>query len=142
MSYDVHITRKEDWSDTEGPNITRNEWVKYLAIDKSMQLDGDHSAEVDTKVASGAKEPTHARWNDWPDRVPGEREAWMWLEHGNIMATNADAAFRQKLFLVADSLSARLMGDDGEVYNSIGEPEKGRAKLTGDGRKRSWWKFW
>ena len=142
MSYDIHITRKEDWSDSEGPEITRNEWISYMNIDKSIVLDQDRSAEVDPRVASGAKDPTHARWVEWPGRDAGAKEAWMWLENGNVMASDADAAFRQKLFLIADSLGAKLMGDKGEIYNSIGEPEKGRSRLRPDGRKRAWWKFW
>lgn len=142
MSYEVHITRKEDWSDQEGPVITRDDWVSYIAIDKSLELDGDRAAKVDPRVASGAKDPTHTRWKDWPGRADGEREAWMWLENGNVVVSDADAAFRRKLFLIADSLGARLVGDDGETYNSVGEPEKGRQRLAADGRRRPWWKFW
>lgn len=142
MSYNVHVTRKEDWSDADGPEITRDEWVTYLTIDKTLELDRERAQEVDSRVASGAKEPTHVRWKEWPNREKGVREAWMWLENGNIVASDADSSFRIKMFLVADSLNARLMGDGGEVYNSIGEPEKGRQRLTAEGRKRAWWKFW
>lgn len=142
MAYDMHITRKTDWADQDGPEIEREEWMAYVLIDKSLQLDRDRAEAVDPRVASRTKEPTHVRWTGWEGRMEGVREAWMWLENGNVMASDADAAFRRKLFLVADSLNARLMGDDGEIYNSNGEPESGRAKLTEDGRKRAWWKFW
>lgn len=137
MGYGVYITRKNDWADEGEPEITREEWVRYIAVDKSLELDRDHAAAVDPRVASGTKEATHARWKDWSQREPGAREAWMWLERGNIVASDADAQFRRKLFLIADSLNARLMGDDGEVYNSIGEPDR-----TSGGKRRPWWKFW
>lgn len=138
MGYDFYITRKEDWSDSDGPQITLTDWTEYLFIENSLEIDRDHAAEVDPRVASGAKEATHARWLDWPGREPGVREAWVWLEAGNLIATDADTDFRRKLFLIADGLGARLMGENGEFYNSIGEVETGDVSEG----KRPWWKFW
>ena len=71
----------------------------------------------------------------------GKAEAIVQLQSGNLTCSEPDLATRQKLFLIADALDAKLQGDRGEVYNSIGEPE-GRARLTADGRRRSWWKVW
>ena len=141
MAYDLHITRRNDWADTDGDEITREEWVSYLAIDKTLELDRDMAAARDPAVASGAKEPDLAVWLDWPGRVPGETEAVIQLLRGNLTSSDPDQAMRRKLFLVADALNARLQGDKGEIYNSIGEPE-GRARLTADGRRKRWWKFW
>ena len=56
MAYDLHITRREKWSDTKGLEITHGDWVSYLAIDNSMVLDRDLAAERDPAVASGANE--------------------------------------------------------------------------------------
>lgn len=134
MGYDLYITRKEDWSDTDGPWITMNDWTEYLFIDKSLEIDRARAEAVDPRVASRAKEPTHTRWLDWPDREPGVKEAWMWLEQGNIVAPDLDISFRRKLFLIADSLDARLMNEDGVTYDSSGN----RATSL----KRAWWKLW
>lgn len=142
MGYDLYVTRKEDWSDAEGQDITLDDWTGYLALDQSLQIDPVRSAEVDPRVASGAKEASHACWTEWPDREPGLREAWIWLERGNLVSTDADIRFRQKLFLIADGLGARLMGEGGEVYNSSGEAEGKLSLLGGLGRKKAWWKFW
>lgn len=142
MGYDLYITRNEDWSDTDGQDITLDDWTGYLAVDQTLVLDPDHAARADPRVASGAKEPSHVRWIEWPDREPGIREAWVWLERGNLVATDADIRFRQKLFLIADALDARLMGENGDVYNSSGEAESKITGLIGFGRKKSWWKFW
>lgn len=142
MGYDLHITRMEDWSDADGPEITLEDWILYVSRDKSLKIDHEKSAASDPSVASGAKEPGHAFWADWPGRAAGEREAWVWHARGNLTAADPDAAFRRKLFLIADSLGAKLQGDGGEIYNSNGDPEKGRIKLSADGRKRAWWKFW
>ena len=128
--------------DTEGQDVTQEDWIAYVALDQSLQIDPDRSAAADPRVASGAKEPSHAFWIDWPDREAGVREAWTWLERGNLVATDADVRFRQKLFLIADGLGACLMGENGEVYNSGGEPE-GRLSRSGlVGAKKPWWKFW
>lgn len=142
MGHDLYVTRKDDWSDTEGPDITLDDWLAYLAIDDSLKLDPARSANADPRVASGVKEPSHASWVHWPDREPGVREAWMWLERGNIVATDSGIRFRQKLFLIADGLEARLMGENGEVFNSSGEPEGKLSRFGVPGRKKAWWKFW
>lgn len=142
MGYDLYITRKEDWSDVDGQDITLDDWMAYVSGDRSLRIDVERSAASDPRVASGAKEPSHVVWVDWPDREVGHQEAWIWLERGNLVATDADLKFRQKLFLIAVALDARLMGEGGEVYNSIGEPEGKRSLLGPIVRKRRWWKFW
>lgn len=141
MGYDLHITRKDDWSDTKGPDITLGEWLDHIAIDKSLLLDPSFEGDRDPGVATGAKDASLAVWTGWPSREEGKREAWLWLSHGNLMATDPDLAMRQKMFLIADGLDAKLQGDDGEYYNSLGGAE-GRARLTEDGRRKRWWKFW
>ncbi len=142
MGYGLYITRKDDWSDIEGPRIELIEWAEYLTIDPSLKIDWERSAEVDPRVASKAKEPTHTKWLEWPSRIPDEEEAWLWLEQGNLVAMDPDQAFRRKLFLIADGLGARLMGEEGELYDSNGDPETGRARLGRDGQARPWWKIW
>lgn len=142
MGYDLFITRKEDWSDTEGQDITLDDWLEYVAMDPSLQIDADHAASADPRVASGAKEASHVRWLDWPDREVGVREAWIWLERGNLTSADPDLRVRQKLFLIADGLEARLMGENGEIYNSSGEPEGRLSRLGSLGPKKRWWKFW
>lgn len=142
MGYDLYITRKEDWSDVDGQDITFDDWIAYVTSDKSLRIDAARAAAADPRVASGAKEPSHVAWVDWPDREAGQREAWIWLERGNLVAADADLPFRQKLFLIAVAMNARLMGEDGEVYNSIGEPEGKSSLFASLGRKRRWWKFW
>lgn len=142
MGYDLYITRKQDWSDTDGHDITLDDWMGVIAVDRSLQVDPQRAAAVDPRVASGAKEPSHAVWLDWPERRAGTDEAWIWLERGNLVATDPDQRVRQKMFLIAVQLDARLMGEDGEVYDSIGEPESRLSALGVLGLKKRWWKFW
>ena len=52
------------------------------------------------------------------------------------MAKNPDSEMLRKMFLIADALGAKLQGDDGEIYNSIG------MVAPQDRAKKPWWKFW
>ena len=44
MGYDLHITRRKDWADESGPEITAEEWLSYIATDRSLRLDKDAEA--------------------------------------------------------------------------------------------------
>ena len=136
MGYDVHITRKERWSDDGGPDISREEWLRYVETDKSMRLDRKAVVENAQGEAFSVQDETLAVWTEWANREEGKNEAWMWYSHGNVMATTRDTPVLQKMFLIADALGANLQGDDGEIYNSIGEVDRTVQ------RKRAWWKFW
>jgi hypothetical protein len=40
VGYDVHITRAEHWVDSEEHPISLPEWLRYVASDPEMRLDG------------------------------------------------------------------------------------------------------
>jgi hypothetical protein len=50
MGYNVRITRKQNWSDEEGPEIPLAEWIAVVAADPEMRLDGF----AETRVGGGA----------------------------------------------------------------------------------------
>ena len=136
LGYDVHITRKSDWSDAEGDAIGREEWLDYVGGDKSLDLKGEAVLSNDQGQELKLKDETLTLWKDWPGRVEGKTEALMWHSSGNVMATNPDDAMLRKMFLIADALDGKLQGDDGEIYNSIGMVDRQ------DRSKKRWWKFW
>jgi hypothetical protein len=39
MSYDVHITRAEEWSENKRTPITLEEWVAYAKSDPELRVD-------------------------------------------------------------------------------------------------------
>lgn len=140
MGYEIFITRKENWADEDGPDIKLEEWLNYLSIDKSMALDQDREAQRDSAVATGEKPASLAVWKDWPSGGEGN-SAEIWQSGGNLMATDPDIAIRQKMFLIADALGAKVQGSRGEVYNSIGDPEN-RPRRSGARGEKPWWKIW
>ena len=40
MGYEVHITRKTNWFDEEGPRISEDEWRAYVDSDSEMVMSG------------------------------------------------------------------------------------------------------
>ena len=137
MGHDLHITRKDDWSDTDGPAITREEWLDYVGGDKSMRPEREAVVVANERGEEfSVQDETLATWKDWPNRKDGKSAALLWYSAGNIVATNPDDLMIQKMFLIADALGGKLQGDDGEIYNSIGMVDRQ------DRSKKRWWKFW
>jgi hypothetical protein len=101
MGYDVHITRKKFWGSEDGPAISAEEWLKYVASDPQLRLDPTskrHGVTLDIK----AEYP-----NPWLE----------WFE-GDIYTKNPDDAIRTKMVQIAAALGAKVQGDDGEIYRS------------------------
>ncbi len=46
MGYDVHITRKKNWWNEDGPAISMQEWESLVANDPEMRMDGYAEATV------------------------------------------------------------------------------------------------
>jgi hypothetical protein len=104
MGYDLHITRRQHWGG-EGPEITAEEWLSYVAADTELSLEPQAG-------------PYAAVWTG-----PSElRSPWLDWEAGEIFTKNPDAALMNKMEAVANALGARVQGDDGEVYRH-GKPE-------------------
>jgi len=101
MGYDVHITRKKDWCDEDGPVITAEEWLRYVASDPQLRLDPSskrHSVTIDIQ-------------SEYPD-------PWLEWFNGEIYSKNPDEAIRAKMIQIAAALGAKVQGDDGETYRS------------------------
>jgi hypothetical protein len=109
MGYDVHITRKNDWSESEGPVISEAEWREAIAADPELSLDEN------TRVEMADSEFIFAAWKG--------REAAMGHYAGEITAKNADQSLLRKMVQIAKRLNAKVQGDDGEVYGEDGLPE-------------------
>ena len=102
MGYDLHITRRGNWADEDGPEITLDEWNAYVASDDELQPD----------AANG---PPYFLWTAHP------QEPWtLWWRRGVVQTKNPDDATVRKLVAIAERLGATVQGDDGEVYRADG----------------------
>jgi hypothetical protein len=99
MGYDLHVTRKEYWCDETGPEISLDEWIRYATSDGEIQPD-----------------PANPGDENWI--VVLEEDSWplWWRTTGEIHTKNPEDGMIQKLVSIADSLNARVLGDDEEIY--------------------------
>ncbi|GGV66645.1 hypothetical protein GCM10010277_74610 [Streptomyces longisporoflavus] len=109
MGYDVHITRRDNWWDDSGPEITETEWRTVIATDPDLEMtppdliDGQHPIWTAEMV-------THP-----PEKRFGT--AIHWFSPSDISAKNPTDILISKMQAVAQALGARLQGDDGEYYD-------------------------
>lgn len=99
MGYDLHITRKEFWSDDDGPAITLDEWLAYVAQDPEIELDPQNPGPENYVITSHLD-----RWPLW------------WHRSGELNTKNPDHRAIAKLVQIAQKLDARVLGDDDEIY--------------------------
>jgi hypothetical protein len=122
LGYELHITRKQGWSDEDGPIITQAEWEAYIASDPELRLDGYAEVTMPTGSKLRVTPPGIAVWTAHPD--PSSGPAWITLgSSGNVRARNPDRALIRKMCQIAQQLGARVMGDDGEIYGGDGQPD-------------------
>lgn len=129
MGYELHITRKPDWSG-DGPEITLDEWVAVVRSDPEMRLDAFAAAETrDTHELVRIEDPSLAVWTAYSGHGRDGNMAWFYLSHGNVVAKNPDEEIRRKMALLANRLGARVQGDDGEFYDERGQ-QSGQSAAT------------
>jgi hypothetical protein len=64
--------------------------------------------------------------------------AWFLYRKGYVTVKNPDEEIIRKMWSIAQALSAKVQGDDSEVYDS-----SARASLPdADPPGKSWWRFW
>ena len=100
MGYDIHITRRKDWSDDDsGAPITEAEWLALAQRDPTLKS-VEHSRTF-FEVTDSA--------------------GWFDLFEGNLFTKNPDSQTFRKAHSLAADLAAKVQGDDGEVYVPNGE---------------------
>jgi len=100
MGYDLHITRRKDWSAT-GNDISADEWLAYVEKDSELSLWPTNGPHV-------------ARWNGNGKHADSRLD---WFQ-GNIYTKNPEAALIDKMAQIADALGAQVQGDDGEIHRN------------------------
>jgi hypothetical protein len=140
MGYEVHITRKENWFD-EGPEISLTDWLGVVRTDPEMRHDGFAEASVGNGSVLRVEDPSMAVWLAYPGHLEDGNKAWFWLSNGNVVTKNPDEAMLNKMLLIAYQLSAKVQGDEGEIYGANGEVTA-EAKPSPHPSRKPWWRFW
>ncbi len=120
MGHDIHITRKENWFDEEGPEITLQEWADYVKSDPEMRLDG--FAEAATPQGTlRIEEAGIAVWTAYSKHGENGNMAWMCWSDGEIVLKSPDTELLVKMYKIAKKLGAKVQGDESEVYDANGD---------------------
>ena len=109
MGYDLHITRKTDWFDEEGPEISREEWDALRKSDPELSIPADVAPADPQMWATFEKYEGAFYWN-----------------RGEITSKDPERSVIVKMVALAHALGAQVQGDDGEVYGDDGaaKPEE------------------
>jgi hypothetical protein len=105
MGYDLHITRKNYWTDEEGPIITPEEWLAVVLNDPELRIDDEET------------EPYFAVWEG-----PGAYQCWIDYssDEGGLYSKEPTDEFFGKMVQIAKLLGGKVQGDDGETYRADG----------------------
>lgn len=151
MGYDVHVTRKKHWSDKDGEEISLEEWLALVDGDSELRLDGYAEASLGDGGVLRVDDPSMVVWIAHPGHGMRDGMAWMWLSNGNVQAKNPDGTMLKKLWDIAQSLDAKLQGDEGELYDATGsftfddidaDIEVGVDVHERQPRQKPWWRIW
>ena len=101
MGYDVHITRRAEWHNDDGPPIAQAEWLHVVEQDPELGIDRESYA-----TSEGGDRQFAVSWH----------EQTLWFFEGEIRAKNPNRALIEKMVEIASCLNATVQGDDGERY--------------------------
>jgi hypothetical protein len=148
MGYDLHITRRTDWSDDgqQSVDISINEWLAYVEQDKELELSDEYWVKVPGSQTESHVSPGYCKWTKHPNGF----EAYFAFSDGSISEKNPDDFTIKKMYLMSKILNAYLQGDDGEIYEVLDNGNISTTYLEEDGAnnqginadKKPWWKFW
>ncbi|WP_374087915.1 hypothetical protein [Methylomicrobium lacus] len=146
MGYEVHITRKEEWFEEEGPEITIEEWKNYVVSDPKMRLDGFAEATTPDGSILRVESPGLSVWVAYSKHEEYGNMAWFDHYKDRITVKNPDEEILIKMHAIASALEAKVQGDEGEIYDSNGQSNwqelRGNTGSESVVAKKPWWKFW
>jgi len=125
MGYDVHITRADDWTDSEKTPITLDEWLAYIEADPEMRHDGFAEARTPEGHTLRIEADGLSVWTAYSGHDPeANTGGWFSWNDGDICVKNPDEEILRKMYAIAQVFDAHVQGDDGEEYDERGESNR------------------
>lgn len=145
MGYELHITGRENWADTETPDISIDEWLDYVNSDKDLELTNGYDIKVGSETWHKDR-PGYCEWKTHPTEQEPNSRPWFSYWKGSVDTKNPDAPTIRKMMQIALALNAKVQGDDGEFYTEeyLVEMERDEEQKSTSRKEinRPWWKFW
>lgn len=113
MGYDVHITRSDDWAESEAHPIAMDAWLGYIETDPEMRLNGYAEAATPEGTLRYGNEGL-AVWTAYSGHDVDGNRAWFDYRNGRIVVKNPDEEILNKMRAVAAALEAKVIADEGE----------------------------
>jgi hypothetical protein len=107
MAYELHITRRDEWSSNDEPEIALDEWLRYLEGDPEFERTTSAQTSTTPVVEISGE---FAKW------VTANGECWFLHRNGEIVVSNPDESVITKMKVIASALHAHVQGDEGEAY--------------------------
>jgi len=139
MGYDLHITRAQDWSESETFPIALEEWLAYIASDPEMRLDNVAEVEVDGQVLR-LESAGIAVWTAFSGHGVGGNMAWFYYSDGQVQVKSPNREILGKMLRIAKQLAAKVQGDDDEEYSRV--EDLPLENDTQSAPRRPWWRLW
>jgi hypothetical protein len=111
MGYDLHITRAENWFDSQQKPITPEEWLAVIGRDPELVIDPRDNG------------PYFALWLKH-SLVHGDHPWLDWFE-GRVHTKYPDRKTLGKMLEIASRLGAKVQGDNGEQYSRPEDLQEG-----------------
>ncbi len=121
MGYDLHITRASDWFDSESAPISIDEWKLAVASVTGTRLDDGPVILANPKT--GERIAVSGRDGDVAVLLDG---TWVKVFHyyegrivfkaGPVNLNDSNDKVAVAAFRLAQLLSAKIVGDEGEIY--------------------------
>ena len=113
MGYDVHITRAENWLNSQHHPVLESEWLGLVSADETLEVDALSYSGRDS--ADGTSKRQHpVIWLAHTD--PQGDHPNFWYKDGRIFRKNPDDPTLKKMIEIAHKLDARVLGDEEEEY--------------------------
>ena len=120
MGYDIHITRAEDWTESEATPILLEEWLALARSDPEMRVDSSAEATTTQGETIRYENPGVAVWTGYSKDGEGGNHAWFDHRSGEIVVKNPDQEILRKMGRIAKRLGAKVQGDEREFYDEDG----------------------